>query len=87
MDTIESVPMALAMVELADTEPQRCAVLSANLGGDTDTIGAIASAICGALRGTEHFPATWRAKVSRVNQIDFSCYAHELVRLRTQIGK
>ncbi|MDI5811427.1 ADP-ribosylglycohydrolase family protein, partial [Salmonella enterica subsp. enterica serovar Anatum] len=36
--TIESVPCAIAMVELANTDPNRCAVLCANLGGDTDTI-------------------------------------------------
>ncbi|EHC62767.1 ADP-ribosylglycohydrolase, partial [Salmonella enterica subsp. enterica serovar Johannesburg str. S5-703] len=34
------------MVELANTDPNRCAVLCANLGGDTDTIGAMATAIC-----------------------------------------
>lgn len=45
--TIESVPAAIAMVELAGTDPNRCAVLCANLGGDTDTIGAMATAICG----------------------------------------
>ncbi len=49
--TIESVPCAIAMVELANTDPNRCAVLCANLGGDTDTIGAMATAICGALHG------------------------------------
>lgn len=37
--TIESVPCAIAMVELAQTDPNRCAILCANLGGDTDTIG------------------------------------------------
>ncbi|MCP6617971.1 ADP-ribosylglycohydrolase family protein, partial [Klebsiella pneumoniae] len=49
--TIESVPCAIAMVELAATDPNRCAILCANLGGDTDTIGAMATAICGALHG------------------------------------
>jgi hypothetical protein len=39
---------AIAMVELAGTDPNRCAILCANLGGDTDTIGAMATAICGA---------------------------------------
>ncbi len=39
------------MVELANTDPNRCAVLCANLGGDTDTIGAMVTAICGALHG------------------------------------
>jgi ADP-ribosylglycohydrolase len=51
--TIESVPAAIAMVELAGTDPNRCAILCANLGGDTDTIGAMATAICGALHGVQ----------------------------------
>ncbi len=51
--TIESVPAAIAMVELANTDPNRCAILCANLGGDTDTIGAMAVAICGALHGID----------------------------------
>lgn len=51
--TLESVPAAIAMVELAGTDPNRCAVLCANTGGDTDTIGAMATAICGALHGVQ----------------------------------
>jgi ADP-ribosylglycohydrolase len=43
------------MVQLAQTDPTRCAVLCANLGGDTDTIGAMATAICGALKGIDAF--------------------------------
>ena len=50
--TIESVPCAIALVELAQTDPNRCAVLCANLGGDTDTIGAMATAICGEVSPT-----------------------------------
>lgn len=82
MDTIESIPMALALVELADCQPQRCAVLCANLGGDTDTIGAMATAICGALSGAESFPQSWVNLVTEVNQIDFSYYARSLAQLR-----
>ncbi len=32
VSTIESVPAAIAMVELAQTDPNRCAILCANLG-------------------------------------------------------
>lgn len=57
VSTIESVPAAIAMVELAETDPNRCAILCANLGGDTDTIGAMATAICGALNGIQAIDA------------------------------
>lgn len=84
MDTIESIPMALALVELADTDPQRCAILAANLGGDTDTIGAMATAICGALRSVAAFPTEWIATINSANKIDFEPYAAALLRLRKQ---
>lgn len=84
MDNIESIPMALALVELARTDPQRCAILAANLGGDTDTIGAMATAICGALHGIDAFPPEWIDTINRVNQIDLQPYAAALIRLRNQ---
>jgi ADP-ribosylglycohydrolase len=58
--TIESVPCAIAMVELAGTDPNRCAILCANLGGDTDTIGAMATAICGALHGVSAIDSAFK---------------------------
>lgn len=84
MDNIESVPMAIALVELANADPQRCAILAANLGGDTDTIGAMATAICGALSGIDAFPSSWITRINQVNAIDFQPYASSLLQLRTQ---
>ena len=72
--TIESVPAAIAMVELAGTDPNRCAILCANLGGDTDTIGAMATAICGALHGVQAIDPALKAELDAVNQLDFGHY-------------
>ncbi|MTH48532.1 ADP-ribosylglycohydrolase family protein [Intestinirhabdus alba] len=80
--TIESVPCAIAMVELADTDPNRCAILCANLGGDTDTIGAMATAICGALRGTGAIDPALKQELDAVNQLDFARYADALAAFR-----
>lgn len=80
--TIESVPAAIAMVELAGTDPNRCAVLCANLGGDTDTIGAMATAICGALHGIEAFPEEHIQRIKQANSIDFAPYAQRLAGYR-----
>ncbi len=80
--TIESVPAAIAMVTLADTCPNRCAILCANLGGDTDTIGAMAVAICGALRGIDSIDPQLKAELDQVNQLDFGHYSREFYRLR-----
>jgi ADP-ribosylglycohydrolase len=53
----ESVPAAFAVLEIAGGAPWPAAVLAANLGGDTDTIGAIAGAIGGACAGFAALPA------------------------------
>ncbi|EHC36907.1 Putative ADP-ribosylglycohydrolase [Salmonella enterica subsp. enterica serovar Alachua str. R6-377] len=80
--TIESVPCAIAMVELANTDPNRCAVLCANLGGDTDTIGAMATAICGALHGVSAINPQLKQTLDEVNQLDFARYAVALASYR-----
>ena len=82
--TIESVPCAIAMVELAQGDPNRCAVLCANLGGDTDTIGAMATAICGALGGISAINPSLKQQLDDVNHLDFKRYATALARYREQ---
>ncbi len=47
---IESVPAAIA-IAYYNQDPNKSALMCANLGGDTDTIGAMATAICGAFTG------------------------------------
>ncbi len=83
MDIIESVPTAIALVELAETNPMKCAELAANLGGDTDTIGAMATAICGAIHGIDAFENKHIQLINTANQIDFTPYAQNLVTYRT----
>lgn len=50
-DSRETVPATIAIVFLTGGDPWQAAVLSANFGRDTDTIGCMAAGICGALRG------------------------------------
>lgn len=75
----ETVPTALALVRLAAGDPVTAALLAANLGGDGDTIGAIAGAISGAYRGLAAFPAEWLAQLAEVNRLDFSALAARYV--------
>lgn len=83
VSTIESVPAAIAMVELAQTDPNRCAILCANLGGDTDTIGAMATAICGALNGIQAIDTEFKAQLDNENQLDFEDYTSKFLQLRS----
>ena len=81
-ESIQSIPAAIAMVELAHTEPNRCAILCANLGGDTDTIGAMATAICGAIHGVESIDSDFKRQLDEINALDINAYSSALARLR-----
>ena len=70
VSALESVPTAFAMVRLAAGDAWTAAVLSANLGGDTDTIGAIAASMAGACSGASALPKDRTAKVVSVNGLD-----------------
>ncbi|ANT52665.1 ADP-ribosylglycohydrolase family protein [Mesorhizobium amorphae] len=63
----ESVPAAFAVLEVAAGDPWQAAVISANLGGDTDTIGAIAAGMAGACAAFSRLP---QERISRLVGID-----------------
>lgn len=66
---LQSIPMAFALLRLTGADPWRCAVLSAGIGDDTDTIGAIACGMAGARAGFEGIPTHAWALVSEVNHL------------------
>jgi ADP-ribosylglycohydrolase len=78
----ESVPMAFAVARLADGDAWRAAVLAANIGDDTDTIGAIAAGMCGACRGASSLPADKVKTIVEVNRLDLPPVAEGLIALR-----
>jgi len=55
---IESVPAAIGAFVLTDSF-REAVVLAVNLGGDTDTIGAMAGAVAGAYYGLGQIPQEW----------------------------
>ena len=55
---VESVPAAIGAFALTDSF-RDAVVLAVNLGGDTDTIGAMAGAIAGAYYGYGQIPKVW----------------------------
>ncbi|MCX4473008.1 ADP-ribosyl-[dinitrogen reductase] glycohydrolase [Micromonospora sp. MW-13] len=68
--TAESVPAAIGLLVRSGADPLRCAVLAANLGGDTDTIGAIATGMAGAVSGLSAIPRDLFDQLRAVNGID-----------------
>ncbi|WP_367378674.1 ADP-ribosylglycohydrolase family protein [Enterococcus gilvus] len=77
METIETIPSAFVIVEMAKGDPLRAAQLSASLGWDTDTIGAISAAICGGMN--PKVPKEMIRQIEEVNQLDFDQLAEELL--------
>ncbi len=71
LSAAESVPAALGLVSLSRGNPVKCARYAANIGGDTDTIGAMACGICGAYSGAGAFEKKDIELLERVNGISF----------------
>ena len=80
----QAIPMAFAL--LARDPSPRALLQAANLGGDTDTIGAIAGAILGASLGVEVFDGYGLAQVEQVSQLNLPSVATDLLALRDKEG-
>ncbi|MET9227877.1 ADP-ribosylglycohydrolase family protein [Lentzea sp. NPDC003310] len=77
----ESVVAALALAALAD-DPWDALCQAASLGGDTDTIAAMAGAVLGATHGGAIWPAAAVATVEEVNGLDLGPLVGKLLDLR-----
>jgi ADP-ribosylglycohydrolase len=78
----ESVVSALLLVDRYQRSPTAALCVAASLGGDTDTIGAVAGALLGACHGTQAFSADAVATLERVNGLHLRTLAERLVALR-----
>ena len=64
-NSLETVPLTLALFSLAAGDPERCVTYAANFGRDTDTMAAMAGAISGAFGGVGSIRPDWLEKVKR----------------------
>ena len=78
----ESVPAAFAVLEVAGGDPWQAAVISANLGGDTDTIGAIAAGMAGACTGFSRLPQQHIVRLVGIDMSEVRSLAADLVEAR-----
>lgn len=76
---IETIPFVVGVLTIAEGEPFEAIVLSANAGGDTDSLASIAGAIAGALHGSSAFPAALVEQFEEVNGVSFAPVAEALV--------
>ena len=82
----ESVPAAFAVLSIARGDAWEAAVLSANLGGDTDTIGAIAAGMAGACSGLSALPGDKVAALRGIDLVEVGALVSGLVERRLYGG-
>lgn len=80
--TQESVPAAFAVAAAHPGDAWAACLYAASLGGDCDTIAAMAGAVLGACHGASAFPASARETVESVNGLDLAVVAADLLALR-----
>lgn len=78
----EAVVCALLIADRFRDDPFVGLSCAASLGGDTDTIAAMAGAMLGAAHGVSGFPAQVVSAVLRVNSLDLDVLAQQLLTLR-----
>ena len=79
--TQESVPAAFAVLAVAGDDPWLACRLGASVGGDCDTIAAMAGAVAGACCGVDALPVR-----ARVDHLDLDGLADGLWALRCAVG-
>lgn len=82
VETAESVPTAFGLARLSRGDAWEACTRAAALGGDTDTIAAIAGALVGACTGLSALPPEAVRKVREVNDLDLEPLVDGLLALR-----
>jgi ADP-ribosylglycohydrolase len=77
------VPAAFAVLAAVPDDPWQACLLAASLGGDCDTIAAMAGAIAGACHGVTAFPPEAIAVID-AQGLELAALADDLYALRSQ---
>jgi ADP-ribosylglycohydrolase len=75
----DAIPTVLGLFVAGGGDPMRTIILTANMGGDTDTIGAMAGGIAGAFAGIDAFPRGILDTVERVNGLGLADKSQRLI--------
>ena len=73
---------AFAVLALHPNDPWQACLTAASLGGDSDTIAAMAGAIAGACHGIDAWPLEAVQTVREINQLELETPADKLLALR-----
>jgi ADP-ribosylglycohydrolase len=81
--TQEAVPAAFAIAAISPDDPWRAALLAAGLGGDSDTVAAMAGAMVGAATGIRAFPERALSEIRLANpELELDRLTADLLALR-----
>lgn len=83
----ESVVVALVLADRFQDRPYDGLCLAARLGGDTDTVAAMAGAVLGAVHGPSAFPSDAVAQVLTVSELDLEPVLTGLLALRNPTAR
>lgn len=78
----ESVATAFGLLRLTGGDGWAAMLLAANIGDDTDTIGAMAGAMAGACQGASALPGAAIGRIEAANTLDIPALARSLLALR-----
>jgi len=78
----QSVPAAFGLLHIAGGDTWQAGLIGARIGGDTDTVAAIACGMAGACAGLDALPRDRVGFVARVNGLDLMSLATSLLALR-----
>ena len=70
VEALNSVPTAIYCFAKHHESYAKAVLYAISLGGDTDTIGAMAGAIAGAYHGIENIPNAWKQKLEKRDYIE-----------------
>lgn len=70
VEAYNSVPTAIYCFLRNWNSFEDSVLYAVSLGGDTDTIGAMTGAICGAYHGVEAIPEQWKSRLERIDYIE-----------------
>ncbi|WP_165444107.1 ADP-ribosylglycohydrolase family protein [Lachnoclostridium sp. Marseille-P6806] len=79
----QSIPAAVVIFYMSKGDPYECARMCANIGGDTDTMAAMACGICGAMSDDPVlFGDEDVSLLEQVNDIDFEAWTDKILSCR-----
>ncbi|GGO50505.1 ADP-ribosylglycohydrolase family protein [Streptomyces lasiicapitis] len=85
LHAIEELPIALAMLLIADGDYRHTVLGSVNYGRDCDSIATMSGAIAGALHGASAVPHDWSTTIAQASRLDLHTPATTLAAVTQEI--